>query len=37
MTKIGDADALLKRAEPRVHQHAPEVQPHGHLVRVRDH
>jgi starvation-inducible DNA-binding protein len=34
MTKTIDADALLKRAEPLVYQHAPEIQPYGHLVRM---
>ena len=29
-----DADALLVRATPRDHQHAPEVQPFGHLVHM---
>jgi hypothetical protein len=24
MTKMIDADAILKRAEPLIHQHAPE-------------
>jgi starvation-inducible DNA-binding protein len=27
-----DADALLKAAEPLVHQHAPEIQTYGHTV-----
>lgn len=34
MTKSLEADAVLKRAEPQVHQYAPEVQPFGHLVRM---
>src|SRR4249919_1657439 len=34
MTKTVDADTILKRAEPLVHQHAPEIQPFGHLVRL---
>jgi starvation-inducible DNA-binding protein len=34
MTKTVDADTILKRAEPLVHQHAPEIQPYGHLIRM---
>jgi hypothetical protein len=34
MTKKIDADTILKRAEPLVHQHVPEIQPYGHLVRM---
>ncbi|HEX9084512.1 MAG TPA: DNA starvation/stationary phase protection protein [Gemmatimonadaceae bacterium] len=34
MTKMIDADAILKRAEPLVHQHVPEIQPYGHLIRM---
>jgi starvation-inducible DNA-binding protein len=34
MSKPIDADAVLKRAEPLVHQHAPEIQPYGHLIRM---
>lgn len=34
MTKTIDADAILKRAEPLGHQHVPEIQPYGHLVRM---
>ena len=34
MTKTIDADIILKRAEPLVHQHAPEIQPYGHLIRM---
>jgi starvation-inducible DNA-binding protein len=34
MTKPIDADALLTRAEPLVHQHAPEIQPYGHVIRM---
>lgn len=34
MTKMIDADAILKRAEPLVHQHAQEIQPYGHLIRM---
>lgn len=29
-----DADEILKRATPLVHQHAPEMQPYDHLVRM---
>ena len=29
-----DADTILKRAEPLVHQHAAEIQPYGHLIRM---
>jgi starvation-inducible DNA-binding protein len=34
MKKSIDADIILKRAEPLVHQHAPEIQPYGHLIRM---
>jgi len=34
MTKTIDADLVLKAAEPLVHQHAPEIQPYGHIVRM---
>jgi starvation-inducible DNA-binding protein len=34
MKKSLDADIILKRAEPLVHQHAPEIQPYGHLIRM---
>ena len=34
MTQMIDADAILKRAEPLVHQHVPEIQPYGHLIRM---
>jgi starvation-inducible DNA-binding protein len=33
-TKTLDADAILVRATPETHQHAPEIQPYGHLVRM---
>jgi len=33
-TTILDADEILKRAKPRVHQQAPEIQPFGHLVKL---
>jgi starvation-inducible DNA-binding protein len=29
-----DADTILSRAKPLVHQHAHEIQPYGHLVRM---
>ena len=32
MTKSIEAEAVLKRAEPIVRQHAPEIQPFGHIV-----
>ena len=32
-TKTADKDAMA-RAVPLVHQHAPEIQPYGHLVRL---
>ena len=34
MTKAIDADTILKRSEPLVHQHVPEIQPYGHLIRM---
>ena len=34
MTKTIDADFVLKAAEPLVHQHAPEIQPYGRIVRM---
>jgi starvation-inducible DNA-binding protein len=34
MTKTIEADFVLKAAEPLVHQHAPEIQPYGHIVRM---
>src|SRR5262245_8853118 len=34
MTKTIEADSILKAAEPLVHQHAPEIQPYGHIVRM---
>jgi starvation-inducible DNA-binding protein len=33
-TKTLDVDAILKRAQPLVHQQAHEIQPFGHLVRM---
>jgi starvation-inducible DNA-binding protein len=33
-TKSLDADAIITRATPATHQHAPEIQPYGHLVRM---
>jgi len=32
--KTLDADALMARATPLAHQHAPEIQPYGHLVHM---
>src|SRR6188768_791063 len=32
--KAHDADAILDRATPLLHQHAQEVQPYGHIVAV---
>src|SRR3954466_14031414 len=29
-----DADAILNRAKPLVHQQAHEIQPYGHLVKL---
>ena len=29
-----DADAILNRAKPLLHQHANEIQPYGHLVKL---
>jgi starvation-inducible DNA-binding protein len=34
MTKTIEADFVLKAAEPLVHQHAPEIQPFGHIIRM---
>ena len=35
MTKTTiDADAILNRAKPLVHQQALEIQPYGHLVKL---
>ena len=34
MSKSIDVDVVLKRAEPLVHQHAPETQPYGHIIRM---
>jgi len=34
MTKTIEADFVLKAAEPLVHQHAAEIQPYGHIVRM---
>jgi starvation-inducible DNA-binding protein len=33
-TKSLDADTILKRAKPLVHQQAHEIQPYGHLVKL---
>jgi hypothetical protein len=29
-----DADAILDRAKPQIHQQAGEIQPYGHLVKL---
>ena len=29
-----DADTILKQARPLTHQHAHEIQPYGHLVKL---
>ena len=34
MTRTTEADSVLKGAEPLVHQHAPEIQPYGHIIRM---
>jgi len=34
MAKPTEEDVALKSAEPLVHQHAPEVQAYGHLIRM---
>jgi hypothetical protein len=35
MTKgLIDADAILNQAKPLAHQHAHEIQPFGHLVKL---
>jgi starvation-inducible DNA-binding protein len=34
MTRSIEADFILKAAEPLVHQHAPEIQPYGHIIRM---
>jgi starvation-inducible DNA-binding protein len=35
MTKrLIDADTILNRAKPLTHQHAHEIQPFGHLVKL---
>src|SRR5262245_6081827 len=34
MTKTTEADVVLKAAEPLVHQHAPEIQAYGHIIRM---
>ena len=34
MTRTTDADVVLKAAQPLVHQHAPELQPYGHTIRM---
>jgi starvation-inducible DNA-binding protein len=32
MARSLEADVILKAAEPLVHQHAPEIQPYGHVI-----
>ena len=34
MTKTIEADSILRASEPLVHQHAPEIQLYGHIVRM---
>jgi hypothetical protein len=34
MTRTTDADVVLRAAQPFVHQHAPELQPYGHTIRM---
>jgi starvation-inducible DNA-binding protein len=34
MTKTTEVDVVLKAAELLVHQHAPEIQPFGHTIRM---
>jgi hypothetical protein len=34
MTKAIEADVILTAAEPLVHQHAPEIQAYGHIIRM---
>ena len=34
MTKSIDIDVVLKGTEPLVHQHAPEIQPYAHIIRM---
>jgi starvation-inducible DNA-binding protein len=34
MTRTIEADFVVKAAEPIVHQHAPEIQPYGHIIRM---
>ena len=34
MTRTIEADFVLTAAEPLVHQHAPELQPYGHIIRM---
>jgi starvation-inducible DNA-binding protein len=33
-TRLLDADAILNQAKPLTHQHAHEIQPFGHLVKL---
>ena len=34
MPKSIEADVILTASEPLVHQHAPEIQPYGHIIRM---
>jgi starvation-inducible DNA-binding protein len=34
MSKPIEVEVALKAAEPLVHQHAPEIQPYGHIIRM---
>ena len=34
MANTVEADVVLKRATPLVHQHAPEIQPYGHVIKM---
>ena len=34
MTKATDVEFVQKAAEPRIHQHAPEIQAFGHIIRM---
>jgi hypothetical protein len=34
MTKSVEADVMPMAAEPLVHQHAPEIRPYGHAIRM---
>src|ERR1700716_3311197 len=34
MSKILDAEEIMQHASPLVHQHAHEIQPYGHLIKL---